>query len=112
MKKYLIYIAISIVSALAGIAVTEFRAFDIDGKDWSREHAATASALIKIRQSFHTDEKRALTILDSMITSRIDTLEFIDRYHDGVEIELLGKKRSVVDIAEELKVKHAEARKQ
>ena len=111
MKKYLIYLAISIVSAFAGVTITALRAFDLEGKNWSREHESTANALIKIRESFHSDEERALKILDGMINNKIDTLEFIDRYHDGLEIESFGKKRSVVDIAEELKAKHAEARK-
>ncbi|MEL0035933.1 MAG: hypothetical protein VW882_05975 [Gammaproteobacteria bacterium] len=112
MKKYLLYVSISLVSLLVGIFLGAWRLDAVHVDEWLGEHAASADALIKIRESFHKDEGRALTILDVRIKSTIDTLEFIDRTHGGLELENFGETKTIKEITDELRDKYAKAKNQ
>ena len=95
-----------------GIFLGAWRLDAVHVDEWLGEHAASADALIKIRESFHKDEGRALTILDVRIKSTIDTLEFIDRTHSGLELENFGATKTIKEITDELKDKYAKAKNQ
>ena len=46
------------------------------------------------------------------IKSTIDTLEFIDRTHSGLELENFGATKTIKEITDELKDKYAKAKNQ